>query len=109
MSKKNKPRRPALERRKREKAARKLALDKNRLAALEPGGCADRPLTVESAAIVEQRARSPGCHQCEGPLVVEDHSVVNHEAQLLRAVDLQCRRCHTRRRLWIRVQPVLPS
>jgi len=109
MSKKKKPRRPALDRRKREKAARKLALDKDRLAALEPGGSAERPITVESAAIVEERARSIGCHQCGGPVGIEDHQVEKHDEELLRVLDLKCKQCHARRRLWMRIRPVLPS
>ena len=104
-----KPRRPAVERNKREKAARKLVRDRDRLAALEPGGTNDRPLTVESAAVVEARARALKCHQCDGELAVEDHRVEQYQGELLRAVDLRCKRCHSRRLVWVRVQPALPN
>ncbi len=96
-------------RRKRDKAARKLALDRDRLAALEVGGSAERPLVVESSALVEIRARAAGCHQCGGATTLDRHAVTVVDGEPLRDVTLTCKTCHATRRLWFRIQPSLPS
>ena len=85
------------------RTARKLAEDRERLAALEPGGSAERPLEVSSASIVESRARDLGCLHCEGLPRVEGQDAVRIEDRVLRRVRLGCPRCGSRREVWVRV------
>jgi hypothetical protein len=82
-----------------ERDARRLMRDKEKLALLERGGAPDRPLEVPSAAVIEGRARSMPCVQCEGEYQVTDHRTEG----ALRVVDVSCRRCHVRRSLWFRI------
>jgi mono/diheme cytochrome c family protein len=93
-------------RRARERAARKLVRDRERLVRLSPGGSPDRPIAVGSPAVVEAQARSLPCVQCEGRYQVLDHQAP--EAGL-RAVDVRCAQCHATRRLWFRISPALPN
>jgi hypothetical protein len=58
----------------RENATRRLVRDREQLAALSPGGSADRPIAVASAAVVEVRARATPCPQCAGELRVREHT-----------------------------------
>ena len=57
--------RPRTERRERERALDKLARDREKLARLELGGSAERPIELESASQVEPHARSLRCTRCE--------------------------------------------
>lgn len=84
-----------------ERDARKLVRDRERLAALEPGGSPERPIEVPSPSVIELRARGTPCPQCAGELAVDDHQT---EAGL-RVVSVTCRRCHVSRRLWFRLAP----
>lgn len=79
--------------------ARKLVRDKERLALLERGGAADRPIEVPSAAVIEGRARAMPCVQCEGEYQVSEHRSEGG----LRVVEVTCRRCHVRRPIWFRI------
>lgn len=88
------------ERRTRERAARQLVRDREQLAKLSPGGASDRPLEVESSAVIEGRARAMPCVQCEGTYRVADH---RSERAGLRAVDVRCERCGAPRTLWFRI------
>ncbi len=87
----------------RDRAALRLANDKARLAALEPGGSAERPLEVPSASVVELRARDLGCVQCDGIPHVDSQKILRVDERLLRAVLMTCPRCGTRRAVWVRV------
>ena len=82
-----------------ERDARRLVLVREQLALIQPGGSPERPIEVPSAAVVESRARSKPCPQCEGELEVKDHQ---REAGL-RVVTLTCRQCHAPRQLWFRI------
>jgi hypothetical protein len=94
------------ERRVRERAARDLVRDRERLARLEPGGSAERPLVVPSTSVIEVRVRSLRCPQCEGEYRLEDHQAPSAG---LRRVDVICRVCQVRRSLWFRLRVDLPS
>jgi len=50
-------------RREQERAARRLVRDREKLAALSPGGSDAHPIDVTSAAVVEGRARAIPCVQ----------------------------------------------
>ncbi len=97
------------ERRSRERAADKLARDRERLAYLEPGGDRARPLEVESASQVEPHALALPCLGCDGPNRLEEHAAVTVDGDRLRVARLVCPRCGTRRDVWFRIAPALPS
>jgi hypothetical protein len=104
---KKKPARPdRTERRSRDRAARGLVHDIERLARLEPGGSQERPIDVVSSSVIEPRARSMRCPQCQGEYTLDDHQA---PAPGLRRVDVTCRICHVRRALWFRLAPVDPN
>jgi predicted Zn finger-like uncharacterized protein len=88
------------ERRARERDARQLVRDREKLAKLVAGGAREHPLEVTSAAVIEGRATALGCAQCEG-----EYQIVEHRSggAGVRAVDVRCRRCGVPRTLWFRI------
>ncbi|HSN27331.1 MAG TPA: hypothetical protein VLT45_13650 [Kofleriaceae bacterium] len=88
------------ERRARERAARQLVRDREKLADLSAGGAKERPIAVESSAVIEGRVRAMPCVQCEGPYRVGDH---RSEGPGLRAVEARCERCGAPRTVWFRI------
>ena len=101
---KKRPERTA--KRARERAARDLVRDREKLAALSPGGARERPIEVDSASVVEPRIRSLACPQCEGTYRVHDH---RSPASGIREVDVRCDRCGTPRTLWFRLVSSEPN
>lgn len=93
-------------RRQAERAARELVRDRERLAALVPGGSRDRPIDVVSSSVIESRARSQKCPQCDGSYRVVDHQA---ESATLRVVQVSCLSCGVSRRLWFRITATGPS
>src|SRR5690349_22506774 len=100
MSKKKPARPERTERRERERAARGLVKDRERLAALEAGGSAERPIEVPSPSVIDSRVRSLRCPQCAGEYAVDDHQ---SPSAGLRKVAVTCRICHVSRALWFRL------
>ena len=84
----------------RKNRARQLVRDRERLAALSPGGSPDHPIELVSAAVVESRVRAMSCPQCEGAYKLREHRAP--EAGL-RAADVVCQLCGTPRTLWFRL------
>ena len=82
-----------------ERDARKLVRDREKLAALSPGGSPDHPIQVESTAVIEVRAGAMPCHQCESEVRVGEHRVEDG----LRVVAISCTRCAAKRELWFRL------
>lgn len=101
-----KKQRPRTERRIEERAARALVKDRERLAALSPGGAEARPIDVPAASVIELRARETPCPQCAGELRVEAHRAT---ASGLRAIEVRCQRCGVARTLWYRVAATGPN
>jgi hypothetical protein len=101
-----KPKRARTARREGERALRREVGARERLAGLGPGGSAERAIIVRSASQVEVQARSTPCVQCGGELELRDHSAPLPSLRLARLV---CRRCHTPRELWFRLETPLPS
>jgi len=91
-------------RRQLERDTAKLTRDRERLAMLEPGGAAERPLEVDSASQVEPEARSQRCLRCEGELVIDEHAAQTVGNDRLRVARLACPRCGARRALWFRLR-----
>lgn len=88
------------------RATRSLVHDKEKLAALSPGGAPERPLDVTTSSVIEGRARSMPCPQCEGPLTIEDHQA---PSAILRAVAVRCQRCGVARTIYFRIVSNAPS
>jgi hypothetical protein len=91
------------ERRQRERAARELVRDRQRLAALEVGGAPDRPIEVPSSSVIAVRARSMKCPLCGGELRLEEETAETHGGVRLRAAGMMCVRCGVARTLWFRI------
>ena len=100
---KKKTRRARTTRRATERAVKKLIADQEKLAALEPGGSRERPLTVPSAAVVESSARGLGCLHCDAVPKVEAHEAERVGALVLRRVALRCARCGGARTVWVHI------
>ena len=97
MTKKKRPPRTRTLRRNLERSQDKLSGARRKLLALEPGGSPEHPIEVDSAAVIEPRAESFRCPDCDGALRCEEHAIANHESeQLVRAVTLVCRDCRAR-------------
>lgn len=94
------------ERRRRDRAARRLARDREQLAALLPGGSAERPLEVDSPAVIELRALAQRCPRCSGTYALDDHQSA---AVGLRVVSLTCRTCRAPRQIWFRLGSSAPN
>ncbi len=85
------------QRRERERAQRQLVRDLERLARLEPGGAPDRPLPVDSPAVIELRAVARPCPLCAGPLRLEAHRAEVIDGVRLRVATVACIQCGVRR------------
>lgn len=92
--------RPRTSRREAERALKKLVQDREKLAALVPGGSRERPIEVPSSAVIELRTLAMPCPQCEGQFRIREHEA---PASGLRRVDVTCRQCSAPRSLWFRL------
>lgn len=104
------------ERREAEREASKLARARVKLASLEAGGSAARPIEVTSASIIEPHASSMPCAACGAHgLRVDEHVAITMDgegsepARRLRVARVICQRCGTRREVFFRIGTVLPS
>ena len=88
-------------RREAERAAEKLADAREKLAHLEQGGSAERPIRVDSASQIELRVESMPCARCEGELRVREHVARVVNGHSLRMVDARCKRCGAKREVWL--------
>ncbi len=92
-------------RRRLERELDKLADAREKLALASPGGAPERPITVESASVIESIAESLGCARCEGEARVEDHAAERG----LRKVTTRCRTCGAARIVWAQIASRLLS
>jgi hypothetical protein len=86
--------RPRKERREAERETAKLVIAREKLALREPGGTAENPIQVDSAAVIEPRAESLGCLSCSlsrdfVSMRVRSHDVEGH----VRRVVIRCTLC----------------
>lgn len=81
----------------------KLNAERLALAASEPGGEAERPIEVSSAALVEPIAAGLGCPVCAGWLRLVSHNAVTVNDVSLRQVLTRCAECEGERQVWIRI------
>lgn len=98
-----KRKRPRARRRDAARAAKKLVREREKLAALEPGGSPERPIDVTSASVVEARALDLGCLHCPGPARVEAQDALRVDDRVLRRVRMKCSRCGSARDVWVRI------
>jgi hypothetical protein len=103
VSKKSRARPERSARRERERDARKLVRDRERLAQLEPGGAPDRPVEVPASPVIAVRARSRPCPLCGGALRLDEETAERVGGRSLRAAHVTCVRCGVARRLWFRI------
>jgi hypothetical protein len=75
----------------------KLTRDVDRLAKLERGGAADRPLMITSPSEVEVYASDTRCPLCQGAYDYLDHTAETIEGARLRVLRVKCRQCGTPR------------
>lgn len=82
-----------------------------KLAILEQGGGADRPIEVSSASTVEPHAGGLPCAGCgESGVRVEEHvAVTTEDDRRLRVARVRCARCGAARSIYFRIGTVLPS
>ncbi len=93
--------RPRAERREKARALEKLGRAVDRAAAEQPGGAADRPLRVSTAALADRTAAAQGCPRCKGTVDLAGEAVEFRGGEQLRRFEIVCRRCETRRTVWI--------
>lgn len=93
-------------RRERERAARSLVKDREKLFLLSVGGSADRPIEVDSPTVIPIRVRRAKCPQCEGEYTFGEESSPHAG---LRVVKVQCRRCQVQRELFFRLVTHAPN
>jgi hypothetical protein len=102
------------ERREREREAQKLARARVKLADLEPGGAADRPIEVASASVIEPHALSMPCAACgTASIRVDEHIAVTvgeaGDERRLRVVRARCATCGHRRDVYFRIGTTLAN
>jgi hypothetical protein len=99
-----KPKRSRTERRAADRALRKEVLERERLAAMAPGGRRDRPIVVTTVSVIESMARSTPCVQCGGELELKDHAAPADGQGKVRVVRALCRLCHAPREIWFAIE-----
>ena len=95
---------PRTERRESERAALKIARQREKLATLEEGGSPERPIAMESASQVEAHARSISCARCGGSLLVAEHTAETIDHARLRVARMTCPTCGARRSVYFRLK-----
>jgi hypothetical protein len=86
------------QRRREAREAVKDAARRLKVAALDVGGSAERPILVASASVIEPKAASQPCVVCGSAVRIEEH-VALHE-QDLRIVRVLCPACGVRREVF---------
>lgn len=106
---KKKPKSARALRRARERAVEKLALSREKLWKLEPGGSAERPIDVASASVVEPRALAEACLRCGALPRSVEHRAESLEGRRLRVVTATCAQCGATRVWYFRLSSELLS
>ena len=109
MAKKPKKKRARTLRRAESRARAKEIADRLTLASLEPGGRAERPLQVPTAALVETRAAALGCPACDSPARALSHDALEVDGVSLRHVVTRCTECEHEREVWVRIVVDAPN
>ena len=80
-----------------------MVRDLEKLASLEEGGAPDRPIVVDSPAVVDLRAVAKPCPLCDGSMRLEEHTSEEIDGERLRVAALSCTRCGVRRSRYFRL------
>lgn len=83
--------------------------EREALAAIAPGGAADRPIVLESASQVEPRAEGMPCARCDAEVRVIAHEAKVSDGIPLRLARAQCKTCGFERTVWFRLRGALPN
>jgi len=98
------PPRPRRQQREEQRTLRKSVRQLERLAAELPGGSPQRPIDVAAASVVETRARSIQCVQCDAiEMELRGDRATSTARGILRELAMVCRQCHAARAIWFRV------
>jgi hypothetical protein len=84
-----------------------LVRDLDRLARLEDGGSPERPIEIDSPAVVDIRAVSKPCPLCEGSLKLDEHAAVELDGERLRVASVTCTQCGAGRSIYFRLRASL--
>src|SRR5689334_22369144 len=104
-----KPKRVRTEKREVERELRKTARALEKAALASPGGSPEHAIPVPTVSVIETRAFKTPCPLCEGELELLEHAAEVRRGVQLRAVRMQCLRCHVKRTLWFRLQPTFAN
>lgn len=96
---------PRTERRTVEREVQKQIDRKDRLAELSAGGAPERPIVVETAALVEPMARASRCPRCDAAVRLEDHAARIVAGRALRVVQVSCVACGSTREMFFAIEP----
>jgi hypothetical protein len=89
-------------------AQRQHVRDLDRLARLAPGGAPDRPIEIDTPAVVDVMAEARRCPLCDGPLHLREHTAETIAGQRLRVAHVKCASCGIAREIYFRLTaPVL--
>jgi hypothetical protein len=100
------PKRGRTERRERARTHDRLVSDLEQLARLEPGGAPDRPIVIDSPAIVDIRAVAKPCPLCDGSLRLVEHAAESIDGVRLRVATVACTLCGVQRAIYFRLDEV---
>lgn len=75
----------------------------NRLAREQPGGAPDRPLVIDSPAVVDVRATAQPCPLCGGTLRLTAHTAEVIDGVRLRVAAVACAACGSERSIYFRL------
>lgn len=96
-------------RRSTERESDKLARDREKLASLEEGGSAERPIEVVTAAVIEGYASSMPCARCTQSVRVVEHTAETAGGVRVRVVRVKCGACGSSRSVYFRIVSALPN
>lgn len=91
-------------RRGRDREQQRLAREIEALARLEEGGAPERPMPIDSVAVVEVRALARPCPLCGGPLRLDAHTAEVIDGARLRVAALTCTMCGVGRKIYFRLE-----
>ena len=110
MAQRTRPERPRVQLRHRKRGLRNDTERLERLTSQLPGATGERPFSVATASVIAVKVRALRCLHCDGELdLLGDETAQKVNDEILRRVELTCRRCRIPRVAWFRIVPVLPS
>lgn len=92
-----------------DRTSEKLTRDLERLALLSPGGAPERPIVIETAIAIDNRARATPCPVCGGDVDLEDHTAETIQGVRLRLARVRCRLCKRARNIYFEVKGSLSN